>query len=93
MFEYRVGNKVHIKSKKWYNSLKNYIGRIDSEIVDFGFNIEMSAYCGKIGTITKVINITYHGKKVKKYKLNLDGEEWSWSEGMFDSYKNMLDIE
>ena len=90
---YRVGDKIRIKSKKWYNSLKNFIGSIDSEIVDFGFNIYMSKQCGKIGIITNVVDTIYRGKKIKKYFLNLDDGMWTWGKDMFEPYKNMLEIE
>lgn len=92
MLEYRVGDKVRIKSRKWYNSL-NRNGIIDSEIVAFGFNTDMSKQCGRIGIITRVIDCNYRGKKRKKYFLNIDSGRWSWNEEMFDLNKNTLEIE
>jgi hypothetical protein len=93
MLEYRVGDKVRIKSKKWYDSLKNRDGIIDGEIVAFGFNTYMAKLCGKIGIITDVVNTNYCGKRIKKYFLDIDDGWWKWSEGMFDLNKNMLEIE
>jgi len=92
MLEYRVGDKVRIKNKKWYDSLKNYSGEINGDIVAFGFNIEMSRYCGMVGIITKAIDTFYRDKKRKKYFLDIDHGQWNWSECMFDLY-NILEIE
>ena len=93
MLEYRVGDKVRIKNKKWYDSLKNRNNYIDSGKVAFGFNFDMSRYCGRVGIITRAIDCNYCGKKRKKYFLDIDYERWSWSEGMFDLNKNILEIE
>lgn len=92
MLEYRVGQKVYIKNKKWYNSLKNYNGDIASDKVIFGFNSYMSKYCGRIGIITDIVNTRYCGKFVKKYFLDIDDGKWKWSEDMFES-SNMLELE
>jgi len=94
MFEYRVGDNVRIKNKKWYNILKDSHGDIPGKIVAFGFNQEMSKYCGKIGIITDVFDTYYYrGNEVKQYKLDIDDGYWSWSEDMFDLNKNILEIE
>lgn len=93
MSKYRVGDKVRIKSSKWYNSLKRTDGNIDSKSVDFGFNTDMAKLCGKIGIITDAIDTNYRDKKIKKYFLDIDGGEWSWSEDMFEPNNNILEIE
>lgn len=94
MFKYRVvGDKIRIKNRKWYNSLKDEFGNISNKIVDFGFNIDMAKFCGKIGIITDAINTTYRNKKIVKYFLDIDDEYWQWSEGMFESNNNILEIE
>lgn len=93
MLEYRVGQKVRIKSKKWYDSLKNYNGDITSDKVTFGFNTDMAKLCGKIGIITDAIDTFYRDKFVKKYFLDIDDGKWKWSEDMFDLNNNMLELE
>lgn len=93
MSKYRVGGKVRIKNRKWYNSLKSLNGIINGAIIAFGFNTDMAKQCGKIGIITNIFDTSYRGKIVKKYFLNIDGGEWSWSEDMFEPNNNILEIE
>lgn len=76
MLEYRVGDKVRIKSKKWYDNLKNRNSYIDSDKVAFGFNFDMSRYCGRVGIITRAIDCSYCGEKRKKYFLDIDNGHW-----------------
>lgn len=77
---YKVGDKVRIKSKEWYDENKDEDGNVN---IPFLFNSEMSYYCGEITTITKIEKYSY-------YRIYLDGEKWNWSDEMFDeNYKDM----
>ena len=93
MVKYRVGDKVHIKSKEWYNNFSDCYGCISDEIVSFGFNIYMSRRCGMVGTITNVQSAIYHGKEINEYRLDIDNGEWKWSEDMFESVKKGMEVE
>jgi hypothetical protein len=77
---YKVGDKVRIKSKEWYEKNKDKYGNVNIPLL---FNYKMSYYCGEITKITKI-------EKDKYYRIYLDGERWVWSDEMFDeNYKDM----
>lgn len=48
--KYKVGDKVCIKSREWYDSNKNKYGDVDFPYC--AFTAEMSAMCGKVYQIT-----------------------------------------
>ena len=75
--QYKVGDKVRIKSFKWY--LKN---KKDDDTIDVPclFVYGMRNYCGKTATIVK-ITIS------NNYNINLDSYCYTWSEQMFVSIK------
>lgn len=51
--EYKVGDKVTIKSYKWYRKLSDSYGNIEIEGKDGDFSELMSKYCGRTMTITR----------------------------------------
>lgn len=51
--EYTIGEKVKIKSHKWYNSLADNHGNIEICGEDGDFSFPMSEYCGRTMTITR----------------------------------------
>lgn len=53
--EYKVGDKVKIKSLDWYNENKSETGFITFNYVNF--MPEMSRYCGEILTINQVVEV------------------------------------
>ena len=60
--KYKVGDKVVIKSLDWYNSNKNWQGKVYVPLI---FNTDMSKYCGMLATITNV-------EKLNEYRLDED---------------------
>lgn len=74
MKEYKVGDKVTIKSLDWYNENKNSYGDVD---VYRTFIKEMSKYCGQKTVITDVF-------ESDTYKLECDKEAWNWTAEMFE---------
>lgn len=50
----KVGDKVKVKSREWYEKWKNEDGKIDG-IGSHSFLLEMSKYCGKVFKVEDVI--------------------------------------
>lgn len=76
---YKVGDKVLIKSKEWFNTQpKNEDGNIDFGYIIF--NKRMINHCGEEHIITMI-----HDDCV--YKLNYT--EWDWSDEMLDDIKSL----
>ena len=71
--KHKVGDKVRIKSKEWYEKNKNRAGDI---LCGGTFFIEaMERYCGETATITSID---------KTYNINIDDNEFSWTDEMFE---------
>lgn len=70
--KYKVGDKVRIKSREWYDVNKNKYG--DAKINDICFNKQMSEYCGDIVTIKEVYGKGYYLEEVVYY----------WTDEMFE---------
>lgn len=71
--KHKVGDKVRIKSREWYEKNKNRAGDIlcgGTFFVD-----DMVCYCGNIATIASVDRI---------YRLDIDNSEFEWSDEMFE---------
>lgn len=71
--KHKVGDKVRIHSKEWYENNKNRAGDIlcgGTFFVD-----DMVCYCGNIATIASVD---------KTYRLDIDNSEFEWSDEMFE---------
>lgn len=58
----KVGDKVKIKSRKWYKKWKNALGRVLFSGTECIFSEEMDKYCGEEFTVIK-INDTPYGKR------------------------------
>lgn len=71
--KYKVGDRVRIKSREWYEKNKNRAG----DILCGGtfFIDDMVCYCGNIATIASVDRI---------YRLDIDNSEFEWSDEMFE---------
>lgn len=74
--KHKVGDKVRIKSREWYEKNKNRAG--DILCGGIFFVEDMDCYCGKIATITEA-NGTY--------KIDIDDHEFSWTDEMFEDNK------
>lgn len=76
--KYKVGDKVRIKSKDWYERNKKEDGYI--RLSQRYFNEDMCMYCGKIATIEEIN--TWHG--YISYKIDIDNCHFYWDDEMFD---------
>lgn len=79
--KYKVGDKVKIKSVKWYNA--NYMTIINTDGC-FLFNKEMTQYCGKEATIMSVIENGPNIVPTLYYKLDIDDRLHNWQNYMFE---------
>jgi hypothetical protein len=85
--KFKVGDKVHIKSREWFE--KNIKNTQDNGYYISGtnvfFNNDMFEYCGKS---FKIVNVLFwFGEKI--YILNTDKIDWRWSEKMMLSAKEL----
>ena len=71
--KHKVGDKVKIKSREWYEKNKNIHG--DIYCGDTRFIADMHRYCCNIATITSVGII---------YRLDIDNGKWGWTDEMFE---------
>jgi len=87
--QYKVGDKVKIKSLKWYKENRNIK---DNSDLWRGVTITdgMSEYCGKIFTIIEVDN-TFTEKEImiegSVYRLNCG--DWCWQAFMFEEQEQL----
>ena len=72
--KYKVGDKVKIKSKDWYEENKDENG--DVELIDEAFKLKMIDYLGKCAVVKKCLE-TY-------YEINIDSGFWNWTDEMFE---------
>lgn len=72
--KYKIGDKVRIKSFKWYNRKKNENGNIYCGA--YVMTQAMAIYCGKQAIITEVLK--------DGYRINLDRNRWCWTDEMFE---------
>lgn len=80
MLKRRVGDVVKIKSCEWYNTNKNKYGSVEAG--DEAFVEAMAEHCGKLATITSILENTY-------YSIDVDEESYSWTDEMFeDEFSN-----
>lgn len=70
--KHKVGDKVRIKSKEWYEENKDESGEIGS----CGFTEMMQHYCGKVATIVDVDDYSY--------LIDLDNGCYFWCDGIFE---------
>ena len=81
--EYKVGDKVRIKSLDWYKKApKDIFGYICE--VPGPFVQDMSNYCGRVATIIETEGSLF-------YRLDIDNKTWAWSKETFEYkiYKDM----
>lgn len=82
--KHKVGDKVRIKSREWYEKNKDENDEIKGNAAYFVSY--MAIYCGKTATITEIncANCIYH--------IDLDDDEWVWTDGMFEDETLLKDI-
>ena len=73
--KYKVGDKVRIKSKDWYEKNRDYSGYIWLQLAVF--NYLMAKHCGEIATITEIWEDSI-------YNIDIDKYNFSWTDEMFE---------
>lgn len=71
--KHKVGDKVRIKSREWYEKNKDINDEVKCN--EAYFVLCMSVYCGKTATITSADSI---------YRIDLDKSDWEWTDEMFE---------
>lgn len=71
--KYKVGDKVRVKSKEWYDENKDENGYVP---VTNYFTKQMSKFCGKIVIIDEVFN--------SFYRIKNDKDNWCLTDEMFE---------
>lgn len=71
--KYKVGDKVRVKSKEWYDENKGEDGVV---AVNKFFVKKMAEWCGKEVIIDKIFD--------DFYRIKDDEDEWNWSDEMFE---------
>lgn len=71
--KYKVGDKVRVKSKEWYDENKDNYGNVS---VKHYFTEQMSEWCGKEVTIDAIFD--------DFYRIKDDKDEWNWTDEMFE---------
>lgn len=74
--KYKVGDKVRIKSEKWYNSNKNDFGSVELTVDNFVYG--MAKYCGMEA---KIVGFIGNGNE---YLIDIDDRYWYWTDDMFE---------
>lgn len=71
--KYKIGDKVRVKSKEWYDEYKGENGTVP---IRFSFIEKMSNWCGKEVTIDAIYDDTY--------KIKEDENLYTWTDTMFE---------
>lgn len=78
----KVGDKVRIKSRAWYDKWKTIFGIVDVECDFIGY---MAKYCGRIMTVRNV--------RDGVFKLDEDSASYNWSLEMFEEVYQQIKLE
>ncbi len=76
----KVGDKVKIKSREWYEKWKDSAGRVRFDTIDCVFVNGMKDLCGRELTVRDIIK--YEDSNEKRWKLSISG--WSFVPEMFE---------
>lgn len=71
----KKGDKVRIKSLKWYRDNCDSAGGVETE--GNTFVSDMKKYCGREAIITEYFSDTH-------FCIDIDGENWGWTIGMVE---------
>ena len=74
---YKVGDKVKIKSREWYKFNKDKYGAVYCG--DIPFVKSMSKYCGKVLTIERIFDLN-----TPTYEMLEDPDHFDWNDGMIE---------
>ncbi len=72
--KHKVGDKVKVKSREWYDENRDERGNVFTEFD--AFTDRMAKFCGKEATISFVDELFYH--------IDIDNGRWVWDDGMFE---------
>ena len=80
--KYKIGQQVRIKSLDWYekNKTNGVVELIDNDDRGYNFIEAMSAYCGRVMTITNVII-----SDCSSYEMVEDNKAYFWTDDMIES--------
>ena len=78
--KYKTGDRVKIKSLDWYNENKDKYGIV---YINHDFIFYASKYCGKVLTISKVLDNSYLVKE--------DNEDYYWTDEMIEGLVEPID--
>ena len=73
--KFKVGDKVKVKSLRWYNSNKNHYGFVNDDNCSEPFSDKMAEYCGKVLEIT-AIEFAYY--------ILADDDQWCFADFMLE---------
>ena len=73
----KVGDKVKIKSREWYEKWKEQTGSVP---VLYSFTEAMAKHCGRVLTVKEVS----FGSRDRRFRLEEDEKEKTWSLEMFE---------
>lgn len=76
ILKYKVGDKVRIKSKEWYDANKNGYGCVVIHDDMMTFTNIHASFCGREAVITVACNIGY--------EIDIDDKRFVWQDYMFD---------
>ncbi len=77
---FEKGDKVKIKSYKWYSSMEKDIYSGSIKLKGNDFVSDMVKYLGREATITEIFQHRGH----PNYILDIDTESWGWTDEMFE---------
>ena len=75
--EYKVGDKVNIKSLDWYNENKNEIGIV--ELREYLFGWDRAKYCGKIMEVGSI-----ESNSLFSYYIFVEDDLYGWTDDMIE---------
>lgn len=78
----KKGDKVKIKSLKWYRDNCDSAGRVETE--GNTFVEDMKVYCGREAIITHYISDIH-------FQIDIDDRMWEWTIGMIETVLEMND--
>jgi hypothetical protein len=82
----KKGDKVRIKSLKWYDENKRVYYGVDNGVHTEGntFVSDMKIYCGQEAIITEYLSD-------QAFRIDLDDNQWWWTIGMVESINSPRD--
>lgn len=82
----KEGDKIRVKSLKWYKDNCDITGGVESGVETEGntFVSDMRVYCGKEAIITNYISDT-------EFYIDIDDNEWGWTIEMVEVVKEPIE--